>query len=179
MITNAHQIEWIYEDLNINLDTLGCIMANMTPPEVDIPAEFEYYTSDPEKFWIKGVVTDKAHVTLKYGLLPGVKKTHVDEVLKDWGLTDVYKKELFVFDSPYDNEPYKCIVMAMESSSLSEANALLSMLPNVCTFKDYVPHLTVAYVKEEHVDEAVKLINQQTQSYHPEFIGLDYGGRVN
>lgn len=179
MINNAHEAKWIYDELGINLSTLGCIMANMTPPEIDIPTEFEYHTKNPERFWIKGVVTDKAHVTLKYGLLPGVKKTHVDEVLKGWGLSDVYMKEVMVFDSPYSDESYKCIVMAMESDSLSEANALLSMLPNVSTFKNYVPHLTVAYVKEEHVDEAVQMIKQQMHSYHPRFIGLDYGGRVN
>lgn len=175
---SAHEAKHIYDELGIDLSDLGCIMAVMTPPEIDLPEEWLYYANDPKRFWIDGVVSD-SHVTLKYGLLDGVKRAHVDRVLEGWGMDDVQAKDIMVFDSPYDDEPYKCIVLAVESDTLREANALLSMLPNVSTFKSYVPHLTVAYVKEEHVDEAVQMIKQQMHSYHPRFIGLDYGGKVN
>lgn len=178
MITNAHQVKWIYEDLDIDLNDLGCVMAKMTPPEINLPEWYEYYSPDVKKFWIKGVVSDNAHVTLKYGLLPGVKKTHVDTMLEDWDLAEISSKEIKVFDSPYEDEKYKCIVLAMESESLADANARLTMLPNVATFKDYVPHLTLAYVCEEFADEAVTRIKNQIQSYNPRFLGLDYGNEI-
>lgn len=179
MITNAHQIEWIYDDLDINLDTLGCIMAKVNSPELNLLDDWLYYANNKDRFWINGEVGDDSHITLKYGLLPGVKKEHVDTVLEGWDLSDIYKKEVMVFDSPYADEPYKCIVLAMESSSLYEANRLLNFLPNVSTFKNYTPHLTLAYVKEENVQEAVSYIKSVINSYSPRLKGLDYGGRVN
>lgn len=178
MITNAHQIEHIYEDLGINLDTLGCIMAKMSSPELNLLEDWLYYTKNPDRFWINGEVGEDSHVTLRYGFLPGVKKEHVDAVLEDWNLSDIYKKEVMIFDSPYDDEPYKCIVLAMESSSLYEANRLLGFLPNVSTHKNYVAHLSLAYVKVEHVDEAVGYIKSVINQYQPRFRGLSYGDNI-
>lgn len=179
MITNAHQILWIYDDLDIDLDRLGCIMAKVNSPDLNLPDDWLYYTDNKDRFWISGEVGDDSHITLKYGLLPGVKKEHVDTVLDGWDLSDIYKKEVMVFDSPYADEPYKCIVLAMESSSLYEANRLLNFLPNVSTFKNYTPHLTLAYVKEGRVEEAVAYIKSVINTYSPQLKGLDYGGRVN
>lgn len=175
---SAHQIKWVYEELGVDLSGLGCIMIRVTPPEINLPEWYEYYSNDPKKFWIKGVVSDNAHVTLKYGLFPEVKRTHVDAMLEGWELTDIYKKEVIVFDSPYEDEKYKCIVLSMESASLKEANARLTMLPNINTFKEYVPHLTLAYVCEDFVDEAVSRIKSQIQSYHPQLLGIDYGDLI-
>jgi len=178
MITNAHQIEHIYEDLGVNLDTLGCVMAKMSSPNLNLLDDWLYYTKNPDRFWINGEVGASSHITLKYGLLPGVKKEHVDEVLQGWQLSDIYKKDVLIFDSPYKDEPYKCIVLAMESSSLYEANRLLNFLPNVSTHKNYVAHLTLAYVKEEYVDEASAYIKSVINTYTPRFIELDYGNEI-
>lgn len=178
MITNAHQILWIYDELDINLDTLGAVMAKVNSPELNLLEDWLYYAKDKQKFWIDGEVGENSHVTLKYGFLPGVKKEHVDTVLKGWELSDIYKKEVIVFDSPYQDEPYKCIVLAMESSSFYEANRLLNFLPNVSTHKNYVPHLTLAYIKEEHVDEATSYIKSVINAYHPRLVGLDYGKEI-
>jgi len=178
MITNAHQIEHIYEDLGVNLDTLGCIMAKMSSPELNLLDDWLYYRNNPERFWIDGEVGDRSHVTLRYGFLPGVKREHVDELLEGWEITDIYKKDVIVFDSPYKDEPYKCIVLALESGSLYEAHRLLGFLPNVSTHKNYVPHLTLAYVKEESVDEAVAYIKSVINRYTPRVVGIDYGEEI-
>lgn len=177
MINNSREVKWIYDELGVNLDSVGCIMASMSSPELHMPDYWLYYTENKNRFWIDGEV-ENSHVTLKYGLLPGVTRQHVDAVLNGWQLTDVHTKEIIVFDSPYPDERYKCIVLAMESESLRDANNLLSMLPSISTFRDYVPHLTLAYVCEEYVDEAVEYCKQKIQSYHPEFRGLDYGNQI-
>lgn len=177
MINNAHQIEWIYDELGINLDELGAIMAGMTAPEIDLPDDWLYYANDKKRFWIDGVVS-QSHVTLKYGLLPGVTRKHVDRVLEGWELDDVQAKDIMIFNSPYEDEPYKCIVLAVESDSLVDANKRLSMLPNVSTFKEYRAHLTVAYVREDKVTEAVDMIRNQIHGYHPEFTEISYGDQI-
>lgn len=174
---SAREKKWIYDDLGVDFDNLGCIMVKMTKPDISLPEWYEYYSPDPKKFWIKGVVADDAHVSLKYGLFQEVKREHVDAVLEGWELEDIYMKEIVVFDSP-PGEDYKCIVLAMESPSLNDANARLSMLPNINTFKEYVPHLTLAYVVPEFVDEAVTRIKSQIQSYKPQYVGLDYGDTI-
>lgn len=177
MINNSHEIEWIYEELGVNLDTLGCVMAELTNPEVGLTEEWLYYANNKERFWIDGEV-DMSHVTLLYGLLPGVKKEHVDTLLNGWQLADVYKKEIMVFDSPYPDEPYKCIVLGMESSSFYDAHKSLSMLPHVKTFREYTPHLTIAYVKEEFAEDAVKFIRNNINDYHPRLLKLNYGNEI-
>lgn len=178
MINSAHEAKHIYDELGIDLSDLGCIMAMMTPPEIDLPEEWLYYANDKKRFWIDGVVSH-SHVTLKYGLLDGVKRAHVDRVLEGWELDDVQAKDIMIFNSPYDDEPYKCIVLAVESDTLRDANKLLSMLPNVSTFKEYQSHLTLAYVHEDSVTEAVDLIRTQIQGYSPRFIELDYGNKIS
>lgn len=172
---SAHEQKWIYDDLGVNLSNLGCVMAKVTPPNIHLPEWYKYHANNKERFWIKGVVGEDSHVTLRYGLFDTVKRSHVGAVLKDWDIDDVYKKDLLVFDSPYEDEPYKCIVLAVESESLSDANKRLCMLPGINTFKDYVPHITIAYVCEDFVDSAVIRIRSQLQSYRPRFVELDCG----
>lgn len=174
---SAHEAKWIYDELGVNLSGLGCIMAGMTPPEIDLPEDWLYYAKDESRFWIDGIV-DRSHVTLKYGLLPGVTKEHVDRVLEGWEMDDVQAKDIMIFNSPYEDERYKCIVLAVASDTLVDANKRLSMLPNVSTFKEYRAHLTVAYVNEERVTEAVDAIRGQIHGYQPHFTELDYGDNV-
>ena len=174
---SAHEAKWIYEELGVDLNNLGCIMAGMTAPEIDLPEDWLYYANDRTRFWIDGIVS-QSHVTLKYGLLPGVTRKHVDRVLEGWQLTDMQAKDIMVFNSPYEDERYKCVVLAVESDSLVDANKRLSMLPNVSTFKEYRAHLTVAYVQEDKVTEAADMIRNQIHGYHPEFTEISYGDQI-
>lgn len=174
---SANDAKWIYDELGIDLSDLGCIMAGMTPPKIDLPEDWLYYAKDKSRFWIDGIV-DHSHVTLRYGMLPGITKKHVDRVLEGWEMDDIQAKDIMVFDSPYEDEQYKCIVLAVMSDALTDANKRLSMLPNVSTFKEYRAHLTVAYVNEEKVTEAVDAIRNQIHGYQPKFTELDYGDNV-
>ena len=174
---SAHEAKWIYEELGIDLSDLGCIMAGVEPPRLNLPEEWLYYAKDKQRFWIDGIV-DHSHVTLRYGMLPGITKKHVDTVLGGWSMDDIYIKETLVFDSPYKDENYKCIVLVVESPALIDANKRLGLLPNVATFKNYTPHITMAYLKEEFVAEGIDLIRKQIQNYKPRFLEIDYGDQI-
>ena len=172
---SAREAKWVYDELGVDLDTLNCVMAKVTPPEINLPEWYKYHANNKKRFWIAGVVGEDSHVTLRYGLFPEVKRRHVDAVLEGWSLDELGKRELMVFDSPYPDEQYKCVVLAVESDALSEANARLCMLPGINTFKDYIAHITIAYIHEDFIDSAMVRIRSQLQSYRPKFIELSYG----
>mgnify|MGYP006207296391 CR=1 FL=1 len=155
---SAHQFPDIYEEFGIDLSKLGCVMLPTETPDTSFIDESDLYVSpDPAKFWIKGRAGDNAHVTLRYGLLPQVRRKHVDRVLADLTLPSyIQGMRLEKFDSPYPDEPYECIVLRIYPENVmdrSEADLLmlnqnLAYLPNVNTFPGYKAHITLAYVQE-------------------------------
>ena len=151
---NSHNFEGVYKTLNINLDTLGCIMLDIEPIKgIEVKEEWLYYAKDKKKFWIDGFVFNKiAHLTLLYGLLEsGLKnKKLVDIVLNGWKLENVEIESIGYFDSPYKDEPYYCIVAHIRvNDKLLEGHQRLEFLPHINTFTDYKPHITLAYVKKD------------------------------
>lgn len=158
----AHDYADVYVDLGVNLNTLGCVMLGVEPIDLSfIDSTALYYTNNLERFWINGRVADKkAHITLRYGLLPGVKQRHAETVLQGWQPKPLDLRNSFieVFPSPYADEDYGCVVLRPDidkNDFLLEANERLSLLPNVNTFTGYKPHITIAYVKKPYVDEVV------------------------
>lgn len=153
---SANDFPHVYASLGINVNKLGVVMADTEPIDVlELVTKGEddlYRSADKEKFWIRGdVASTGAHVTLLYGLLQhGTKlKAEINEVLRDWSLDTVTIEKLGIFDSPYDDEPYKCIVAHIKvTPELLEGHARLELLPHINTFLKYRPHVTLAYVKE-------------------------------
>lgn len=123
---------------------------------VSIPEEALYY-GDSE--WDQGY-TNWPHVTLKYGLLPGVDQQMIDQALEDWFIMEVFTERLEIFET----EEYNVLVLRLEDTQMSympgktlrDAYDRLSKLPHVDTFPDYKPHMTIAYLK--------KGLDQQTLS---------------
>lgn len=152
---SANDFPHVYASLGIDVNKLGVVMADTEPipiselvtkPEPDL-----YHAADPAHFWIRGAVGEKgAHVTLLYGLLQhGTKiRGEINEVLSGWTLDDVTIEKLGIFNSPYVDEPYKCIVAHLKlTPELLEGHARLELLPHINTFLKYRPHVTLAYVK--------------------------------
>lgn len=171
---NAHMFEDVYTDLGVNLDTLGCIMLDVEPINTDFIDQADlYYTNNKDRFWIKGNEGQK-HVTLLYGLLPEVRRCHVDRILDGLPVpAAVYLSMPIKFESPYPDEDYECIVAPVILDEVAPLNNRLSMLPHVKTFEDYRPHVTIAYVRKgwyaEHVSELSHLPQQVWTK------GLNYG----
>lgn len=165
----SHSYPKVYEGLGFNLSTLGCVMLDVEPLEsmysiaVDGAESVLYYAKDKSRFWIDGWIADKvAHVTLLYGLLETAKnyKWHIEQVLKDWSLEDVTISDIGFFDSPYEDEPYYCIIAHIETTpKLIEGHQRLELLPHINTFAGYKPHMTIAYIKkdqgEKHRDDMI------------------------
>lgn len=167
-MTSAHDFEEVYTDLGINLKTLGCVMLGTEVPDTSfIKDEDLYYTHNPELFWVNGRAMGNSHITLKYGLLPEVRRKHVDKVIDGLPLPErLSGTGLMKFDSPYPDEPYDCIVLEIGkyawtpgAEELMDLHNHLNYLPHINTFPDYKPHVTLAYVRkgwyDEHIDDLV------------------------
>jgi len=91
-------------------------------------------------------IPDAHHVTLKYGLIPGlVSEADVWETLSGWDrpLLCSGGMEIAAFGGS-DDETY--VALRCPLPALSEAHRLLSRLPHVDPFPTYEPHVTLAHV---------------------------------
>lgn len=161
---NAHQFLDIYKDLGINVDKLGCVMLDLIPfdPQLvmslmlDLADDF-YTTQNEERFWVKGfTMGENPHITLLYGLLRSGPewKEKISELFKNWYLPEscIQIESIGFFDSPFEDEPYYCIVGHVKvTPELLEAHRRLEFLPHINTYSDFLPHLTLAYVKKDEM----------------------------
>jgi 2'-5' RNA ligase len=174
----SHDFEEVYRGLGINLSTLGCVMLDVEPLDNMYSMHAEggesnlYYAKDKSRFWINGWVCDKtAHVTLLYGLLETAKnyEWHIEQIMKDWKLPEIEIESVGYFDSPYEDEPYYCIVAHIKvTPELLEKHQRLEFLPHVNTFAGYKPHMTICYIKKELGEQ---FRDSLIKSYNEAFVG--------
>lgn len=127
-----------------------------------------YYSKNKDRFWIDGWVADKTpHITLLYGLMETgqVYEKHVERVLSGWKLETVEIDHIGYFNSPYEDEPYWCVVAHIKvTPELLEGHQRLEFLPHVNTFAGYKPHMTIAYIDkyqgEDYRDALIKRFNE-------------------
>lgn len=180
---SAHQFKDMYAGLGYDLAKLGCIMLDLEPQTFKINESVLYYAKNKKNYWIDGNVAGKTpHVTLLYGLLRSGDelKSQVDTVLP----ADKLPKEVTIdhigfFDSPYDDEPYYCIVAHLKiESTLQEAHDRLQMLPHIDTFPGYKAHFSLAYIKqnERTRDSLIDSLNKHYKGKTIKCAELNYGG---
>lgn len=189
--SKAHDYKEIYEMLGYNLSKLGCLMLDTEPVVTNyyqimqdgITAYFpEYKAKNKDRFWIDGYVADRTpHLTLFYGFLNEAKcyKKHIEILLKDWNIETVKIKDIGFFESPYEDEEYYCIVAHIEKTpELLEGNSRMKFLPNIHTFPDYKPHITIAYIiKDEAIrDDFIEHLKKEIVGKELKVTGLNYGG---
>ncbi len=164
---SAHDFSHVYAALGIDVNKLGCVMADTEPimvtelvtkPEPDL-----YFAANPDHFWIRGAVGETgAHVTILYGLMQHATKlkAEIHEVLRDWAMDDVTIEKIGVFQAPMDDEDYECIVAHLKvTPQLLDGHTRLEFLPHVNTFTKYRPHVTLAYVKKGAAKRWVRELN--------------------
>lgn len=188
---NAHNFKEIYEMLGYNLSKLGCLMLDTEPIKTEYyemmqdgtTAYFpEYRAKNKDRFWIDGYVADRTpHLTLFYGFLneAGCYKKHIEILLADVDISEVKIKDIGFFDSPYEDEPYYCIVAHIEKTpELIEANNRMKFLPNIHTFPEYSPHITIAYIEKSEVvrDRFIDHLKKDLIGKSLKVVGLNYGG---
>lgn len=166
MRESAHRfIPTIYDRLGVDLNKLGCVMLRLQPitEVLDLDPLMLYTSTNPDLFWVKGAVgAEKAHVTLRYGLLElGGWRQYVPELLADWPVPEaVGVTGLEVFPSAIPGENYACIVARVDVSPLILAHERLGYLPHINTFPGYKAHATLAYVDRHYADDALKALER-------------------
>lgn len=185
---SIHEFDALMEALDIDVNKLGCVMLPVEPFDIFgegrdalLNTEDLYASNDPAKFWVAGDVSEKAHITLLYGLMEpphksNIMKNAVDTVLADWDRPEfLAPEEISFFPSPFKDEPnYAAVVVKLDDPHLDEAHARLSYLPHVNTFAVYQQHMTLCYVKLEAAQRWMDVLNEaQFHLYVKE--GLDYG----
>lgn len=166
---NSHDFEDVYKNLNINLNTLGCVMLDLeslgSMAGTVRKKEDLYYAKNPERKWIKGwVAGETPHITLLYGLLDNAHnwENHISSVLNGWEMDTVEIENISYFESPYEDEPYYCLVAHIKvTPELLEGHQRLEFLPHINTFTGYKPHMTIGYIsKDEDLrDDYIKRLN--------------------
>jgi 2'-5' RNA ligase len=165
----AHDFGKVYEALGLNLATLGCVMADLGPIDIEIQTTCRsHFSKNEERFWIKGYVADtNPHVTLLYGLIQKANnyKWHIDQVLEGWKLDEVEIEDFGYFDSPYADEQYYCVVAHIKvTPELLDGHQRLSFLPHINTFPVYTPHITIAYIEKDE-KELTDLLDDLNERY--------------
>jgi hypothetical protein len=162
----------------IEVPKLGCVMLDIAPIDVTalIPEEWAFVSTNPDHHWINGLNAGD-HITLLYGLLDNANdiRDAVDLVLKGWQPGQPWIEHIGSFPSTFEDEPYVCIVGHLAlTPELLDAHARLSLLPHIDTHPQYRPHLTLGYVKVEHRDDVVALLDKLVK---PRLTprGLNYG----
>lgn len=155
------------ETMGIDISSLGCVMLGVEPINLSdvIDPEWAYVSPDPDRFWIDGI-TKNTHVTLLYGLLQPAHaiESAIDEVLEGWEKPERVEMDMLdVFPSPFEDEPYSCIVarQTRPQQALLEAHQRLSLLPHINTYPTYKAHVTLAYVHRDHMVKAVSALQQE------------------
>lgn len=128
MIRNAREFPF-YQDMGIDLNALGCVMLD---------------TDSPINGGFSGV--DSFHVTVRYGFItPPVEIVHIKEVLSDFVVPQVVT--VIGLDVFPINPTTEVIVALVESLPLRMMNKALGVLPNIATFPEYKPHITIGYTE--------------------------------
>lgn len=182
---NIHEFPELMQRIGINPGELGAVMLPVESFDIfgegrdtKLDTSDLYVSENPKFWWVNGDVSDKAHITLLYGLLTPAyeQKENVDEVLADWDRPEYFAPQRVTFFPSPTDEKYAAIVVEIDQEDpfLLDAHARLSYLPHVDTYAIYKPHFTLAYVRLEAAQHWMDVINDaQFHIYVKE--GLDYG----
>ncbi len=188
---NSNDFKEVYDRLDISIDKLGCVMLdvaalkNMYTIEVEGAGCALYCSRNKDRFWIDGWVADKTpHITLLYGLLEKAYLLgyEIKSVLGDWNCKEVEIESVGYFDSPYEDEPYWCLVAHIKVTDvLLEGRARLEFLPHINTFPGYKPHMTICYLEknqgEAYRDNMIAQFNEMWSGKKMEVTKINLGHR--
>ena len=100
-------------------------------------------------------IENEPHVTALYGFKDNVTNDDVFNLYKEnFDLKEIKIKVNKI--SIFENEDFDVVKFDVESELLNKINSVMKKLPNVSTFPNYHPHITIAYVKKGKGKKYVK-----------------------
>lgn len=183
---SIHEFDTLLEINNINVNKLGCVMLPCEPFDIFgegrdqwLKHDDLYVSENPEQFWIQGDVSNKAHVTLLYGLMTPafLQKENIEEVLNTWDRPEFLAPErISIFPQPGTEHPeYAAIVVEIDDPHILEAHQRLSYLPHINTFPEFKQHMTLAYVRFEEAQKWMDVLERANFHIYPIKDALDLG----
>lgn len=174
---SSRDIPDLYDDLDIDMDKLGCIMMDTEKvPVVQYVEDGSNDLADASEMDYSNIPgEDVPHVTLLFGLLENgnIWKQKVDKVLEGWKLDTVKIEEVSFFDL---GEKKVIVGLVEKTPELIDGHERLTLLPHINTFSEYKPHISLAYINKE-ADEQ-KWIGALGKKYNGQIIAtksINYG----
>lgn len=175
---SARQFPSLYDELDIDLGDLGCIMLDIKPVSIlqhVSDGDMDLVQAEEGDHAMGAVAETEAHVTLLYGLLENgnLWADKVDAVLAGWLPGKVTVEEVGYFDTP---DSYAIVAHIKKTTEIQEGHDRLTLLPHVNTFTEYKPHMTLAYIrKDADLGKWLKSLNAVYAGAELTPLGINYG----
>jgi hypothetical protein len=125
----------------------GCIMAQIDPEQTRKILDFNYHVIPEDMIYREGVDygrEEDPHVTIKYGLTEHYTQPQIQEMIREVKPFEVMIGRLDIFE----NEKFDVIKFNVDGKGLRQLREIFDRLPNEDKYKEYHPHLTLAYLKK-------------------------------
>lgn len=143
--TPIHVADYSYSSTQINVpEDLGSQIKAWARKTIDKADLYD----DPDDPTSSGF-EDRIHCTLFYGLTSESKSTiqKLRDLVKGYGPIKVILGKVSVFPGG-DEKPYDVVKLSVKSKDLQDLHKLIKKeIPNKETYPEYMPHVTLAYVK--------------------------------
>lgn len=116
-------------------------------------------------------IEDECHITIAYGLLNSVK---FDDIKKYLFPLDEYKT-ILINISVFENKLFDVLKVDARCPKAAESNKLIQKDYDLHTeFKDFHPHMTIAYLKKGFADKYKKSILDKIEDLKPYRFNYSY-----
>jgi len=92
---------------------------------------------------------ETCHITLLYGVHEDVKDSDVEKLLTDVSKIKIKLQKV----SAFENDDVDVLKFDVEGKELFDWNKKLKKLPHTNQYKDFKPHLTIAYLEKGFLDD--------------------------
>jgi poly(A) polymerase len=127
----------------------GCVMAYLPQKYATQMIEFGRHIITDDMLYFDPTEPDdygrevEPHVTIKFGLTDSYPKEKMAEFLRGTKPFNIRITGMSIFQNP----KFDVVKMNVESEELRRLRAVFDQVPNQDSYKEYHPHLTLAYVK--------------------------------